>query len=297
MSVRVRRFCVAALITAIAGLGVAHAGALTPDQTSQLNAYMKVIAKPKPVVPQSDTGPSPVAASSLAAGSDGATVAGQDDTKITDPRVVSSLLTLSAPDSVPPGMGFGIASGEGVQPALPDMQTWDAQAGLAIVAAFKAPDPNTTADQAATFAADATAPVDPAFEERVGLMRTLFHVDGTEDLIRHFVATEHMKLIIGEVARHIDFTKLSETDKYRLAAIAAVAQTELEDKIIDLNARMQAANLSKSEIMQLVVAFDIDAQRKLTQMRLNDDGKIDSNAELDLRIAMYQIVKQFEAGQ
>jgi hypothetical protein len=106
-----------------------------------------------------------------------------------------------------------------------------------------------------------------------------------------------MKLIIAEVARHIDFSKLSDSDKYRLAAIAASVQAELEDKIVRISAVQTAQLLSKPELLQLMAAFDTDAQRKLTAMRLNDDGKTDSLAELDIRLAQYQIVKQFESGQ
>jgi hypothetical protein len=32
-------------------------------------------------------------------------------------------------------------------------------------------------------------------------------------------------------------------------------------------------------------------------MRLNDDGKTDRAAQLDISIAQYQIVKAFEAGE
>ncbi len=166
-----------------------------------------------------------------------------------------------------------------------------------MLAAFKAPagqSPNQPAESAATFAA---APVtDPAVEERIDLARAVYRIDGTDALVRHFIATQHMKLIIEEVARHIDFSKLSEADKYRLAAIAAVAQTELEDKVIRMNAMVQAQTLSKPELLQLLAAYDNDTQRKLTDMRLHDDGKVDRDAELDIRLAQFQIVKAFEAG-
>lgn len=295
MSKIIGRVCAAVLLNAVAGLGVAHAGTpLTAEQTQRLNGYVNqvILTTPRDAAPSSAAAAAPV----TVVGSAEATVVGQDIPQ-NRAKLLNAFIALRTPSATPAGVTLGIATGLGVQPALPDMEIWDKQASRAIVAAMKAPDANTPADQVATFAAATAVPVDPVFEERVSLVRTLFHVDGTEDLIRHFVATEHMKLIIEEVARHIDFSKLKETDKYRLSAIAAVAQTELEDKIVDLNARLQAANLSKPEIMQLIVAYDIDPQRKLTQMRLNDDGKIDRSAELDLRLAQYQIVKQYEAGQ
>ncbi|MEI9905056.1 MAG: hypothetical protein WDN06_14635 [Asticcacaulis sp.] len=132
---------------------------------------------------------------------------------------------------------------------------------------------------------------------RVQLATTLFEVDGTEAVIRHYVATQHMKLIITEVANHIDIAKLSESDKYRLASIAAVAQTELEDKIIAMNARVQAANLTRAELMQLIVAYDSDAQRKQTRLRLNDTGKEDQLAGIDVIIAEYTVLRDFIAAE
>lgn len=201
------------------------------------------------------------------------------------------LAILDAPETTPGSLTFGLASGQGVAPALPASAGFDHDAATAITAAFK--NPATTAESAATYAA---APVtDPTVEERIGLVRALYRIDGTEEIVHEFIATQHMKLIIAEVAKHIDFSKLSDSDKYRLAAIAAVAQTELEDKIIRMNALIQAQVLSKPELLQLLAAYDSDAQRKLTDMRLHDDGSVDRSAELDIRLAQYQIVKAFES--
>lgn len=288
MSVRFRLIA-ASLALAVAAGSVHAQSPLSADQSKQLGAYMQNLnqgSKASKKAP-SDTAHAIITPGMLP-GNDVATVAAPDQ------RTLDNLLALTAPDAEPTGMAFGMASGFGVQPTMPTVATWDQQAGRAIVAAFANPD-HGTADQVATFAAVPAG--NAAFEERVGLARTLFRVDGTEELVRFFVSREHMKLIIQEVARHIDFTKLSETDRVRLATIAAMAQTELEDKILDLNARNQANILTSPELMQLIVAFDIDPQRKMTRMRLNDDGKIDRAAELDLRLAQYTIVKQFESGQ
>lgn len=206
-----------------------------------------------------------------------------------------SILSLGAPSAVPSGITLGIATGEGVIPQLPVMASLDHQSAQAVITAFQQP-AKTTAEQAATLAAD-LASANPALEERVGLARAVFQIDGTDAIIRHFVATEHMRLIITEVANHIDFSKLSESDKYRLSAIAAAAQAELEDKIINLNAVIQANNLTKPELLQLLAAYDSEAQRKLTHLRLNDDGKIDRSSELDIHLAQYQIVKAYETAQ
>lgn len=140
------------------------------------------------------------------------------------------------------------------------------------------------------------AQLSPEVLERKDMARTVFRVDGSDTQVRHLVGTEHMKLIIQEVANHIDINALSESDKYRLAAIAGTVQTELEDAILDQMARVQASALTRSELASLIVAYDNDAQRKLTQMRLNDDGRLDKAAELDIQLAQYQIVKAFEAG-
>lgn len=214
-------------------------------------------------------------------------------TKKAKTRGMLAILDLGAPDAGTPSITYGLATGQGAAPVVPASTNFDHETASAVLAAFKAP-ANQTAESAATYAA---APVlDPALEERVDLARAVYRIDGTDALVRHFIATQHMKLIIGEVANHIDFSKLSDSDKYRLAAIAAVAQTELEEKVIRMNALIQAQTLTKPELLQLLAAYDNDAQRKLTDMRLHDDGKVDRAAELDIRLAQFQIVKDFEAG-
>ena len=203
---------------------------------------------------------------------------------------VSDMLSLK-PLSQLSGQATGLSTGTVL--SIPDSASLDARAADAIVRAFQgAPG---TADQAASDAADTAATGDPALDERVGLARTVFKVDGTDELLRHFVATNHMKLIIQEVNKHIPIDKLSETDKYRLSSIAASAETELQEKILNMNARVEASYLSKQDLTLLIVAFDNDAQRKVTRMRLDDTGKNDRAAELDITMAQYQIVKDYEA--
>lgn len=208
-----------------------------------------------------------------------------------------AILDLGAPDAGTPVITYGLSAGQGAAPVVPASANFDHETAIAVLAAFRAPAGQTPNQPAESAARDAAAPVlDPALEERVDLARAVYRIDGTDALVRHFIATQHMKLIIEEVARHIDFSKLSDSDKYRLAAIAAVAQTELEDKVIRMNALVQAQILSKPELLQLLAAYDNDTQRKLTDMRLHDDGKVDRAAELDIRLAQFQIVKAFEAG-
>lgn len=187
----------------------------------------------------------------------------------------------------------GLSVGMGRTPAIPAMQSLDRATARAVVEAFSAPGGMTAYDKAQIAAAGST---NPELDERIALVRTVYRVDGTDALVRRFVATQHMRLIITEVNNHIDISRLSESEKYRMAAIAAAAQTELEDKILDMDARLQAQNLSKPELMTLIAAFDTEAQRKMTQMRLADDGKLDRAVDLEIKLAQIQIVKKFESG-
>ena len=213
-----------------------------------------------------------------------------------DMAAVDQLLTLSghAPTLDATGAARGLALGQGRLPTVPVMADLDHATAQAVVAAFSRPAGITAEDQAQIAA---TASTDPVMDEKIGLVRTLYRVDGTDALLRHFVATEHMRLIITEVNNHIEIGKLSEGDRYRLSAIAASAETELEDKILTMDARVQAANLSKPELLQLIAAYDSDAQRKQTQQRLGDSGKLDRSIDLDIKLAQIQIVKAVETGQ
>ena len=301
------------LLACVLGLCAVSASAqspLTPDQSTQLKAYLKDsaalhnrVAAPLPsattlalndavlaVVGQSQSA-APVLAATATGDTGGAVV-----TKLPKSKGMLAILDLGAPSSSVSGITYGLAAGQGVAPAVPVSDTFNHDTALAVVAAMKNPG-NTTAEAVASYAATPVINADPILEERIALVRAVYRIDGTEELVRHFVSIQHMQLIIGEVARHIDFSKLSETDKYRLAAIAAVAQTDLEDKIIRMNALVQAQSMSKADLLQLLAAYDNDAQRKLTDLRLHDDGKVDRAAELDIRLAQYQIVKAFESGQ
>jgi len=212
-------------------------------------------------------------------------------------RGMLAILDLGPPTSASSGITYGLAMGQGTAPAVPELANFNHETALAIVTAFKTPgqEPNQSAESVASYAA--TPVLDPDVEERIGLVRAIYRIDGTDALVRQFIATQHMRLIIEEVARHIDFSKLSESDKYRLAAIATVAQTELEDRVIRMNALLEAQILTKPELLQLLAAYDSDPQRKLSELRLHDDGKVDRAAELDIRLAQFQIVKAFEARQ
>ena len=229
----------------------------------------------------------PSATPSAPVGSDAPAVTGGDA-----PQVGTSILDLN-PLSRLAGLATGLATATRL-PA-PDAATLSRDAAAAIVRALRAPP--GTADQAASDAADTASTGDPLLDERIALTRTVFKVDGTDDLVRQFVSTQMMKIVIEEVAKHIDINKLSEGDKYRLSAIAAGAQTELEEKVLNLNARVEANYLTKQDLTQLIVAYDTDAQRKQTKLRLSDTGRGDRDAMLDITMAQVQIVKSYESAK
>jgi hypothetical protein len=133
------------------------------------------------------------------------------------------------------------------------------------------------------------------YEDRVILAKRVLEVDGSEAVIRHFVNEVHMKAIIGEVTKYVDIKNLSEPERYRLATIAAMTATELGDKILTLTASQHAKNLTREELLMLARDYDIAAQRKLTQMRIDDTGEIDRNAALLRQIAALKIVQAFES--
>lgn len=190
--------------------------------------------------------------------------------------------------------GLNLAIGQGRLPVIPAMEDLDHATARAMVAAFTRP-AGITAEDRAQIAAAASS--DPVMDEKVTLVRTLYRVDGTDALLRRFVATQHMRLIITEVNNHIEINKLSEADRYRLSAIAAQAEAELEDKILTMDARAQAGILSKPELLTLITAFDTDAQRKMTQLRLADSGRLDRAIDLDVTMAQLQVVKKYEGGE
>lgn len=170
-------------------------------------------------------------------------------------------------------------------PALPELAPSVDRIGMEEIV----PVATQTGTTAKTITGDAT------YEERLRLSQRLLEVDGTEAIVRHFVNEVHMRLIIAEVGKYVDLKALSETDRYRLATIAAVAATELGDKILVLNARIHAQNMTGDELAYLIQVNDTDAQRKLTQMRIDDTGELDRNAELLMQIAALKIVQEFES--
>ncbi|MBW8733440.1 MAG: hypothetical protein JF571_03865, partial [Asticcacaulis sp.] len=210
-------------------------------------------------------------------------------------NAIADLLSKAGAPLPAESTGLNLAIGQGRLPVIPAMNDLDHATARAMVAAFTRPAGVTAEDQAQIAAAAAST--DPVMDEKVTLVRTLYRVDGTDALLRRFVATQHMRLIITEVNNHIQIGQLSEADRYRLSAIAAQAETDLEDKILTMDARAQAGALSKPELLTLIAAFDSDAQRKMTKMRLTDAGKLDRAIDLDVTMAQLQVVKKYEGGE
>jgi hypothetical protein len=100
--------------------------------------------------------------------------------------------------------------------------------------------------------------------------------------------------VVNEVNKYLNINSLPENERYRLSAIVATAAADLSERILTLNARTQARIMTKPELSQLIVDMDIDAQKKLTHLRLEDDGTLDKQAELEIQLAQLQIIKGFE---
>ncbi|MGZ3305885.1 MAG: hypothetical protein ACXU8U_08490 [Asticcacaulis sp.] len=210
------------------------------------------------------------------------------------PAIVTGDVSLLTPD--PQGRLAGMAEGFSTGRAMispPDQAALSHSTALAIVKAFQAPP--GTAEQAAIDAADNAPAADPAMDERLALARTVFKVDGTDQIIRHFVEAGMMRAIVTEVAKYIEITKLSDSDKYRLAAIVGAAQTELEEKVLNLGGRIEASWLTSADLKMLIAAYDNDAQRKLTEMRLHDNGDSDRRSMNDLQLARDLIIRDYDA--
>lgn len=195
-----------------------------------------------------------------------------------------------------PSLTRDLALGQGAY-GTPEAQALAYQTAEAITDAYYAGVDVQTADGQGVLAAGSVGQakgIDPAFDERVSLAQQLFVVDGTDAITRKVVRGTLMVQIMQEVAKYINFNNLSDAEKYRLAGIVAAAGVELEDRILLLNAQIQAQILSRDELMGLIAAYSIPAQAKLTAVRLSDDSSIDSNAELEFKMAHYQIIRDFE---
>jgi hypothetical protein len=206
----------------------------------------------------------------------------------------------ASPPSSEPGLPEGLSL-KGVtngmlsfdMPQGEDLARYTARSLLEIYEDGESP---ITAEAMASLAAGSVGSprgLDLAFDERTDLVLALYVVDGTDELTRKFVRNVHMKMILTEVFKYIDISKLSEAEKGRLAAISVRVIVDLENKILLLEAQNQASVLNKADILKLISDFDNEAQRKLTRMRAEDDGAIDRRSDLAMKAAHYNILRDF----
>lgn len=286
-----------ALLAALTASAVGAQTAVAPDLTPPPLDLQKFLAQSKQLHDNNPQAPGSLTAQGSGSVMDVASARRVDTAKPlpkASADAIDRVLNLTSGSIDDAAVSRGLAAGAARTPAIPTTQNLDRATARAVVEAFQTPGGLTAYDKAQIAA---TSAVDADLEERIALVRTIYRVDGTDALIRHFISSQHMRLIITEVNNHVNIAGLSDPEKYRLAAIAATAQTELEDKVLTMDARLQAQSLSKPELMQLIAAFDSEAQRKLTDLRLKDDGKLDRRIELNIAAAQIQILQRFEDGE
>jgi hypothetical protein len=136
--------------------------------------------------------------------------------------------------------------------------------------------------------------VGPSIDKsRVALARKVMAVDGTAALIRDFVSKSHMPLVMNEVKNHVD----ASVTPAILSTYSASAETTLVERILTMNAARFAAALSAADLTALATAYDIPAQRKLTELRLRDTGATDAEIGKLFDATMAKILSDFSAGK
>jgi len=189
------------------------------------------------------------------------------------------------------GISQGMLSLDG--PEIEDLARFSARSLLEI---YEDGDRPISAEEMGSLAAGSVGSprgLDRDFDERTDLVLALYVVDGTDELTRAFVRNVHTRMILNEVVKYIDVKKLSEAERARLVLILKRAIDNLENKILLLSAQNQAAVLTKSDLILLISDFDNEAQRKLTRMRAQDDGALDRRADLAMKAAHYNILRDF----
>jgi hypothetical protein len=159
---------------------------------------------------------------------------------------------------------------------------------VSIIKVFRGDGPHTAAS---------TPPddADAALRQRISLTRHLLDVDGTAEITANFLNNVYRPLISAEVSKYIEISSLSEPDRARLAAITAIEQQTLTDRILDQSATRIARRIGRSDIATLIATYDTDAERNLTALRLSDDGSLDAAAGQALQAASTRIIAEFEA--
>lgn len=135
----------------------------------------------------------------------------------------------------------------------------------------------------------APAPAEPG----TSLAHQLLEADGTNDVTWALIESSHMPMILQEAGRYIDFSALSETDNARLTTLAETEMLRLSIEIANLNAGIYGEEMSAEDLAALVAAYDIPAQKKLTQVRVQDDGSLDMRAQILIDGAAAKVYERF----
>jgi hypothetical protein len=196
------------------------------------------------------------------------------------------LAQLIAANTTPEAATFMRAKFENGDANAAEVQRYMNEAAVSVIKSFNESVPVETSYD------DGNTKID---RERLALARKLMAVEGSEALSRQFVSRQHILLVLDEAVRHLNVKKPTPEQKERLQAIADQVEDTLEDRIIDMNARAFAGKFGSSELNRLIQAMDNPAQKKLTAMRLADDGSLDAGASKRLQAASNAVVKAFEA--
>lgn len=190
---------------------------------------------------------------------------------------------LIAANSGPAAAAYNAAKFRDQENAAQDTQAYMVEAVVEIIRSFR---DNTTIDPAA-------AP--PSGEPNTVQALELLRVDGTEELVRHFVSTVHLSLIMAEVRKYIDVPNLSAPDTARLALIVEGSTRKLGTRLLNRQARQYGRALDGGQLAQLIRANATTAQQKLTRLRL-DSSDTDAKSEALMRPVVLELAQAFEAG-
>ncbi|WP_333591636.1 hypothetical protein [Brevundimonas sp.] len=199
---------------------------------------------------------------------------------------ISELITVN---QSPAAVRYNAARFEGADTEGAEIQNYMVDAVVASINTYNA-------GAAPTPAAANPSDADTALIQRIALARSLLEADGTAETAISFVRKNHRILIAREINKHIEVNTLPAEDRARLTTIINAELATLTDRILQLSAVRYAQTFSRAELAGLIAAYDIEAQRKLTAMRISDDGSLDRRAEAALQAATQRALTTFESG-
>jgi hypothetical protein len=136
------------------------------------------------------------------------------------------------------------------------------------------------------------APAAEANDPNTVLTLELLRVDGTDQVVRYFISTVHLQLIMAEVQKYIDIPNLDASDSARLTLLFDNSLRKLGTRILTRNARVYGQALGAEQLRQLIRANDTEAQRKLTRLRLESDDT-DAKTEALMLPVIQDLAKAF----